>query len=379
LFADLSPEIRRLLDAVPDLVEKTFPLPARFRKSLPHSIAELSRLLTSGRGERGGSYLGKPDLLSAYLRYFLPWNLYRLCRLLPSLPLALSEGDAVTDLGSGPLTLPAALWISRPDLRNIHLEFRCLDRTPAVLDAGKRFFAALSGAGSLWKIRTIPEALGAPVHGKPAAFLTAVNFFNELYQDIPYTSREGLAKAAHAYAGIIDRLADGSVLVVEPGTPRSGEFITCMRDALAERGKPPRAPCPHAGPCPFPGGKGGRWCHFAFDTEHAPAALHKLSAAAGIPKERAVLSFLFSGSGDPQPAAEDVRIISDLFPVLGHYGRYGCSAKGLVLIRGERSPVEALVSGSLFTPEPALETSVQAKRDGKSGALILEVEHGRKL
>jgi hypothetical protein len=382
LFDDLSSEARRILDAVPGLVEKTFPLPARFRKSLPRGIAELSRFLTSGRGERGTSYLGKPDLLSAYLRYFLPWNLYRLCRLLPSLPLSLAEGDAVTDLGSGPLTFPAALWISRPDLRNVPLEFRCLDRTPAVLDAGKRFFAALtehsagsSGAGSLWKTRTIPETLGVPVHGKPAALVSAVNFLNELYQDIPHTSRRGLERAAHLYAGIIDRLAGGAVLVVEPGTPRSGEFISCMRDALAEKGKFPLSPCPHTGPCPFPGGKGGRWCHFAFDTEHAPAALHKLSAAAGIPKERAVLSFLFSGPENPKPAAELVRVISDLFPVkptgrAGSYGRYGCSLKGPVLIRGERPFMETLVSGSLFAPP--LEAS--GERDKKSGALIVSGE-----
>jgi hypothetical protein len=230
----------------------------------------------------------------------------------------------------------------------------------------------------LWKIRTIPEALGAPVHGKPAALVSAVNFFNELYQNIPYISRQGLERAARSYAGIIGRLAGGAVLVIEPGTPRSGEFISCMRDALAEKGRLPLSPCPHTGPCPFPGGKGERWCHFAFDTEDAPAALRKRSADSGIPKERAVLSFLFSGPGDPKPAAELVRVISDLFPVkqagrtgshgrYESYGRYGCSLKGPVLIRGERSFMETLVSGSLFAPP--LEAS--GERDEKSGAFIV--------
>ena len=78
LFALLPPETRRLMDGIPALIEKTFPLPGRFRSALPSDVAELSRLLTSGRGERGLSYLGRPNLLSAYLRYFLPWNLYRL-------------------------------------------------------------------------------------------------------------------------------------------------------------------------------------------------------------------------------------------------------------------------------------------------------------
>jgi hypothetical protein len=213
------------------------------------------------------------------------------------------------------------------------------------------------------------------VHGKPAALASAVNFFNELYQDIPHTSRQGLEKAARSYAEIIGRLAGGAVLVVEPGTPRSGEFISCMRNALAEKGRLPLSPCPHTGPCPFPGGKGARWCHFAFGTEHAPAALHKLSAAAGIPKERAVLSFLFSGPGNPKPAVELVRVISDLFPLkpaghAGSYGRYGCSLKGPVLIRGEKPFMETLVSGSLLAPP--LEAS--GERDKKSGALIVNTE-----
>ena len=98
-----------ILDRLPGLIDKVFPLPERFRVGLPRDVAELSRLLTSGRPERGASYLGKPALLSAYLRYFLPWNIYRLSRLFTSLPLELKPHDAVNDLGAGPLTLAAAL------------------------------------------------------------------------------------------------------------------------------------------------------------------------------------------------------------------------------------------------------------------------------
>jgi hypothetical protein len=105
LFAPLPDESRMILDRVPSLIDKVFPLPERFRVGLPRDVAELSRLLTSGRPERGASYLGKPALLSAYLRYFLPWNIYRLSRLLTSLSLELKPNDAVNDLGAGPLTL----------------------------------------------------------------------------------------------------------------------------------------------------------------------------------------------------------------------------------------------------------------------------------
>jgi hypothetical protein len=376
LLGELSPGIRRLLEEVPGLVEKNFPLPGRFRRRLPGDIVELSALLTSRRGERGASYLGRPGYLSAYLRYFLPWNLYRLCRLLPGLPIALEEGDAVIDLGSGPLTLPAALWISRPELRGKSLEFRCLDRAAPALEAGKRFFATLA-PGTPWKIRTISGTFGVPIRGKPPGLVSAVNFFNELYWDIPHS--KSLEKTASAFGAALDRLAGGSVLVVEPGTPRAGEFIACLRAALVQRGRLPLAPCVHAGLCPCPGGKSGRWCHFGFDAAGAPSSLRNLSAASGLPKERIVLSFLLagsrqapvsfpSGSGGEMP----VRVLSDPFPLGGGYsGRYGCSAAGLALLRfGQAGSPPA---GSLVL------AGSSGERDPKSGASVFTVSGGTSL
>ncbi|MDR0624032.1 MAG: rRNA methyltransferase [Treponema sp.] len=417
LFPALSPESRRFLDGLPGLIDKIFPLPKRFRLSLPKDVAELSRLLTSGRGDRRVSYLGQPKFLSAYLRYFLPWNLYRLCRLLPALPLSLNHGDALTDLGSGPLTFAAALWISRPELRNRSLEFRCVDQAGPALEAGKELFAALSGGSCLWKIKTVRAAIGAgpsygrnpALYGPPARLVSAVNFFNELYEDIPHRDAAGLLRFADNHARFISSLCgtEGSLLIVEPGTPRSGEFIAALRAALLKRGRPSHAPCPHAGTCPCPGGRiapgpatkpggKGRWCHFAFDTADAAPVLRTLSAVAGIPKERAVVSFLYSGpalsagdraaapvSAGPAPAMP-VRIISDPFPVppggrggenrgqaggrADVFGRYGCCEKGLALIRGSRELTARYESGVLANfvlqgPE---------QRDPKSGALVLE-------
>jgi hypothetical protein len=440
LFPPLSPESRRTLDGLPGLVDKVFPVPRRFRPALPRDVAELSRLLTSGRGDRTASYSGQPKFLSAYLRYFLPWNLYRLCRLLPALPLSLGGGDSLIDLGSGPLTFAAALWISRPELRGLSLEFRCVDQAGAALDAGKALFAALSGGSSPWKIKTIRAAIGTSspggrgggdrardrgLYGPPARLVSAVNFFNELYEDIPHSDSTGLRRFADREARLLSSLTaeDGSLLVVEPGVPRSGEFIAALRASLLERGRPPAAPCPHAGTCPCPGGKAapgegpakpggkGRWCHFAFETADAAPVLQKLSAAAGFPKERAVLSFIYSPprgagrAGDriaaagnntssaPLPAGKDetvaaspalpVRIISDPFPVYpggaggnargkpgapAAFGRYGCCEKGLVLIRGGRDLTARYESGALA------EFVFQGteKRDRKSGALILD-------
>jgi hypothetical protein len=400
LFAPLPPDVRRALDGIPALIDKTFPLPGRFRSALPAGVAELSRLLTSGRGERSLSYLARPNLLAAYLRYFLPWNIYRLCRLLPALPIGLAEGDRVIDFGCGPLTLAAALWISRPDLRELALEFRCIDRSGPALEAGKQFFAALAGENCPWKMRTIREDIDGRARGgnaapsaaaeKPAALICAVNVLNELYGNIPHSDTDALARSAANATRLLCGFsgAGASILVVEPGIPQSGQFISLLRGALIERGRPPLSPCTHRGDCPVPGGiarsRSGsllknRWCHFAFETEDAPEALRRLSAAADIPKERAVVSFLLTGPARPtnrkQPcispneAEPPLRIISDAFPLPERrFGRYACSERGLVLITGEKSVVEKAASGMSHNATFAK----PEQRDPKSGALIAE-------
>ena len=394
LFAPLPPEIRRLLDRIPALIDKTFPLPARFRHGLPADVAELSRLLTSGRGERGLSYLGRPALLSAYLRFFLPWNLYRLCRLLPGLNLTLAANDRVTDLGCGPLTFAAALWICRPDLRILPLELYCVDRSGPALDAGRKFFAALAGENSPWRIHTVKGDLYT-VKALPAALVCAVNVFNEMYGDISRGGTDKLRRSAEKSARLLAHHASASasasaaVLVIEPGFPRCGEFISLARGVFLKQGYNPLAPCPHDTECPLvDNGKSGahikkRWCHFAFATEDAPSALHKLSLAAKLPKERAVLSFLFAGPVDKKRKAADteasaapsiLRIISDSFSLPPNQcGRYACSAQGLVLLAGQKSAIEKNAYGGLVHA-----VFKNGERDSKSGALIAELCEGKK-
>ncbi|MDR1250343.1 MAG: rRNA methyltransferase [Treponema sp.] len=396
LFPPLTEEARRLLDTLPALTDRALPLPGRFRAGLARNVAELSRLLTSGRGECRESYLGEGPFLSAYLRYFLPWNVYRLARLLPSLTLPLGSGAAVTDLGSGPLTFPIALWISRPDLRNIPLEFRCLDRAAPALEAGKKLFAALSGGGCPWKIKTIHASLGETIRFSRAGLVTAINLFNELFWKLPRTDHAGLAAFAEKQARLLSSLCleTGSVLTLEPGVPRCGEFLSLLREAFSVRGRFPQAPCVHVGPCPMPGaspsgtpsasrssGPEAKWCHFVFDTAGAPASLLRLSEAALIPKERSTLSFLLTGplsgaameepsvnSAPKSAGALAARIISDAFPLgdTRSFGRYGCSCRGLALVSGKRGDMEGLKSGTLET----FAVKIPEQRDKKSGALM---------
>ena len=378
----LPPETRSILDSVPELIKKTFPVPGRFRSALPSDIAELSRLLTNKRGSRSLSYLSRPNFLSAYLHYFLPWNLYRLCLLLPNLDFPLSSGNTITDLGCGPLTFASALWIARPELRAIPLEINCIDRCAPALEAGKKFFAAVcaaaNGGNAPWKINLIREDVdirrGVTRKRNHAALVCAINIFNEIYEALPHNNVEGLRRMAANAAQLMHNEAspDASILTVEPGVPQSGQFVSFLRTAFLELGRRPASPCPHQAVCPMPGGK-TRWCHFAFETAAAPKELHRLSAAAGLPKERIVLSYLQTGAPSSQAAktAEKVRVISDAFPLPDkQFGRYGCSSQGLVLLTGEKIRIEKMASLSLA----ASAFAAGGQRDKKSGALLMEVE-----
>lgn len=59
-------------------------------------------------------YWTNQRLLSAYFHYFMVWNLIRLCRLFPKLDFGTIPQKAnFIDLGSGPLTIPLALFLSK--------------------------------------------------------------------------------------------------------------------------------------------------------------------------------------------------------------------------------------------------------------------------
>jgi hypothetical protein len=203
-----------------------------------------------------------------------------------------------------------------------------------------------------------------------------LNVFNEMYGDISRSDENSISLNAQKTSRLLAGYGTPSsaFLIVEPGFPRCGEFISLLRGALLEQGIGPLSPCPHANTCPmfytqYRQGK-KRWCHFAFETDDAPQALHRLSRAAGLPKERAALSFLHASriksavSGDEN----NLRIISDAFPLPhNRFGRYCCSARGPALLVGAKNIIEKKTSGSLVN------AVLKDERDPKSGALIAEL------
>lgn len=397
VFSASGMEAEKLLARFLDLSLDILPLDSRKLQQLPNDIRELSHELTDERSERRKGYMNDPATLSAYIRYFQWWNLVRLVRLFSTLPLSLKSGDTAADLGSGPLTLPIALWIARPDLRKVPLTWYCVDLSAGALSAGEELFLKIAAdtGEEPWTIIRVKGAMGVSLR-KKVSFVASANMFNEIYLDNSvsvYDFADTQARDLASYA-----LPDASILVVEPGIPRTANFVSLMRRALMNNGFSPKSPCPHDGRCPFPGERGKKWCHFVLDTAIAPEKLRKLSDQAGLAKDRAALSFVFctgpenlSVSDEPTANEEPLAMLSrmnDLFPPLRirilsdpirlpgyRTGRYGCSDMGMVLVSGSHAAgayLESCHSGyCIELPRP---NRKDLERDSKSGALLIELD-----
>lgn len=433
LFPPLHADARRALEHLPDALHAVWPLNAAHRRSLPEDVAALSRLLTTERRDLRRPYWSSPAFVSAYLYYFLPWNLLRLARLLAALPLpdprdlAPAGGEALLlDAGSGPLSLPLALWLARPQWRKAPVRVLALDSAAQPLELGRALFAAWGArmGWQTWPVRTVRGPLeslarqAAPLlSGKGGEqrrpwLVTAANVLNELrperksaggrraWEECPDGEESAESAWQGALAERLDRLLDAfapllfhpdeanaahaptggralpGLLFVEPGTRLGGAAIMRLRELALAGGLAALAPCPHSGACPILAGQGGRtWCHFTFDSGDAPDWLARLSNAAGLAKSGLSLAPLLLGAAAKPQAAPAVaqhgektlsaRVLSAPFTVPGLCGRarYACTAEGLTLLED----AEALASGDQLP----VRLSRNAPRDAKSRARII--------
>ena len=433
LFRPPSSELTRDMSLVLRAVAEALPLSAAHKRDLPHAVRDLSRLLTADRELSGQPYWTSPRLLSAYCRYFLPWNVQRMAWLLPGLgldrglALALDGGlgaeDRILDLGSGPLTLPIALWTVYPALRTRPLHFTCVDVAPHAMASGKEIFTRLAGGDSPWRfdLARAPLEAGLRAFKGKAKLILAGNVLNEL----PPPRRVSLSARLEDLARLVaSRLApDGRFFAVEPGTRLGGRLLSLLRRAalFSGAGLVPESPCPHMGPCPMLAKNAGSWCHFTVPAAGPGAAvpleLLGLTRRAKLEKRSLSLSCLVlrhgeTGGGDESPGrnpadplaweerpdtgdffadddddfeeeeygAEDgpyaprpesgasfVRIVSDPIRIPGReaHARYACSERGLALVHNAgRMP-----SGAALTVRWPEEDAF----DPKTGAIEAEL------
>ena len=117
IFKSLTKEEYDLLDSFLKIVDDVLKLNAKQKLNTLKTIRKLFYSLTSERSEKRTDYLNDPSCISAYIYYYLIWNLYRLISLLNALPVDLKDGSVIGDFGCGPFTFLLSLWISKPHLR----------------------------------------------------------------------------------------------------------------------------------------------------------------------------------------------------------------------------------------------------------------------
>lgn len=416
IFASPPEDARRILDNFDGIIRTNLPLSSKQLLLLPRNIKELSHCLTDERSKRRLGYMNDNIMLSAYAYYFLWWNLFRLTSVFSALDenvfSFLHDESVCLDIGSGPLSVPLALYLARPELRAVKLTWYCMDTSQNALALGENLLlscaARLQNAqsadnaegadGFCWRIVRVKGEIGTPIKQK-ASFITCANMFNELY----WNTSQPLEAEAKKYAARLfsygaqkpDGKSECAFFVAEPGIPRAARFISLLRAAMLRKNMSCTSPCPHENECPMDGKKGGKWCHFILNTETAPAALKKLSEKAGLAKERAAISFIFTRpeahprnpkavhaekrgtDGKTAAAAKTpyrIRICSDPIALPGRKtGRYACAPWGLTLVIEKNAREKRLASGDL-TEAPLKAADIQnLSIDRKSGAKIVSV------
>lgn len=292
IFSCLNEPDQKTLDNFDIIIDQALQLTSKQKQSLSKNIETLSKLLTTQRTSRHLSYMNSPIMCSAYIYYFMWWNLVRLTALMPATLKNccdnFCDGDFIIDFGAGPLTVACALWLSLPELRSKKLNFYCVDISQNILDLGEKIFnrlvlktASYTTQQQNWKIIKVHGSFGVPLTAK-ARLVTFSNMFNEVQDflsDLSYNNinatkvaRDNNAHSDHGKKNynLLDYISDNAtVMVLEPGDNVSGEFIAKTRGTLLAHQFVIDSPCTHCQPCPMPGvgsHHGGKikWCNFAF-------------------------------------------------------------------------------------------------------------------
>jgi ribosomal protein RSM22 (predicted rRNA methylase) len=182
---------------------------------------------------------------------------------------------SLIDLGCGP---GSAAWVAVEAFPTI-ADVAMVDSHPGMLATGQRL--ALGGPPALgsatWTTASIDEALR---RDGAADLVTASYAFNELSQDRLTVSASRLA-----------RLANGLIVIVEPGSTAGFSAIRALRAGLIAAGWSIVAPCPGDGSCPI---ETPDWCHFSQRLPRLRA--HRAAKAADVPFEDEPFSYVVAAA-----------------------------------------------------------------------------------
>jgi ribosomal protein RSM22 (predicted rRNA methylase) len=174
--------------------------------------------------------------------------------------------NSLLDIGAGPGTATWAAAEAFSSLRN----FKLLDSNDALRTL------ALDLARDSTRLREISYERG---EARPAlAKADAADFVVASYMIAEIGEAE-----QQALAELMWQKTEGTLLVVEPGTPAGFARIIALRAHLIALGAHVAAPCPHDGPCPL---QAPDWCHFSQRLQRSRAHMQVKGAEVPFEDER---------------------------------------------------------------------------------------------
>ncbi|WP_024880670.1 MULTISPECIES: small ribosomal subunit Rsm22 family protein [unclassified Methylosinus] len=261
-------------------------LDERSRRALAERAARISALYRSG-GTTAQAILCEDDAL-AYALYRLPATYAATIHVLGRLAERAPDFSPrrMLDLGAGLGTASLAARALWPQIDENVL----LDRSEPFLALARR----LAGE-ALEKARIVAGDLSAPPDlGAPFDLVVASYASTEIAED-------RLDRAMDAAW----RLCAGTLILVEPGTPRDYARLMRMRARLIASGARVSLPCPHSAPCPL---EPPDWCHFS--VRLARSRDHKLLKGADAPFEDEKFAYLAATREEAAIAPAPARMLA---------------------------------------------------------------------
>lgn len=216
--------------------------------------------------------------------------------------------ETVADIGAGPGTAmwaASTIWLA---IRSITL----LEREDGMIALGKRI-ALYSSAAPVRNAEWLKADISGAWDMEPHDLVVAGYVLGELPDD--------------RAAALIRKLwsvtsEEGTLAIVEPGTPAGFGRIKQVRDQVLSEGAHVVAPCPHDKPCPM---GDNDWCHFAQRVSRS--RIHKQVKAGDLPYEDEKFSFI--AVSRVQGATIPGRVIRHPQVRPGHIHFEACTTEGL--------------------------------------------------
>ncbi|MGW5364818.1 small ribosomal subunit Rsm22 family protein [Actinopolymorpha pittospori] len=230
------------------------------QRNLARQVRALSEAYRSGPRDR--PILRTRQDVAAYAVYRMPATyaatrsvLLRTVETVPDL-----RPHTLLDIGGG---TGASLWAAADVVDTLRTAV-VLDHLREALTLGRRLAARCPRAvvrDATWCEQTITSGTAVP-----AADLVTIAY---VLGELDPRTRQALVTAAAGAVGAAG--TGGTVVLVEPGTPRGFQRILDARRHLVAAGLRIVAPCPHDGTCPL--SRGDDWCHVGVRLDRS--ALHR--------------------------------------------------------------------------------------------------------